>query len=130
MKLCVKVQQDQELHPALWPQQPQAMLQAWGRVVGRLQGRKGPKVRAELNTNQQCAQVAKVNSIPPSIRNSVVSRSREVNIPLNSALVKLHLEYCIQFRCCTEGRGLVEDTGDRWMAGLDGLTSFPSLVIL
>jgi len=34
------------------------------------------------------------------------------------------------FRCCTEGRGLVEDTGDRWMAGLDGLTSFPSLVIL
>ena len=28
--------------PAFWPQQPQAMLQAWGRVAGRLYKRNGP----------------------------------------------------------------------------------------
>ena len=25
------------------------------------------------------------------------------------------------FRCCTEGRGLVGNTSDRWMVGLDDL---------
>uniref|UniRef100_A0A8B9ISR9 Reverse transcriptase domain-containing protein n=1 Tax=Amazona collaria TaxID=241587 RepID=A0A8B9ISR9_9PSIT len=85
-------------------------------------------VHEKMNMSRQCALAAqKANHILGCIKRNVTSRSREVILPLYSALLRPHLEYWVQFWCSQHKKDmeLLEQVQRRAMRMIRGLEHLP-----
>ena len=89
----------------------------------------GVLMNGKQDMNQQCALVAqKANHILGYIKSSVASRVKEVILPLYSALMRTHLEYCIQMWSPQYRRdvGLLECVQRSAATMIQGMEQLPS----
>jgi len=96
-----EIQQGQTQCPAPGEEQPHAPVQAGADLLESSSAERDLGVLGDDRStmSQQCALGAKkANGIPGCITRSVGSRAREVLPPLYTALMRPHLESCVQFR--------------------------------
>jgi len=85
-------------------------------------------VNKMLNMSQECVLAdRKARSILDYIRRGVVNRENEVIIPLYSALVRPHMEYCVQawgpqYRKDAKLLEQVQRRAMKWIKGLEHLS--------
>ncbi|KAK4805319.1 hypothetical protein QYF61_018182 [Mycteria americana] len=96
----------------------------------------GVLVDGKLNMSQQCALAAKRDHcILGCIKHSIANQSKEVDVPLYSALVQPHLEYCVQFWGPQYKNNIkilecVQRRATKMVKGLEGMTYEERLRIL